>query len=1049
MRKAIKFLGVIIFTLVLFFTVAAVAFYYLIRVGEFQRFVVEEIEAKTELKIQLGEAELEVGRILGIGFRDFALSEPGASRPAITAQRVTARVALLPLFQRKVVLYGVRLYRPTARMVRDKEGRIPLLDKLLNLPFLKQEATQFGLDLHAIGIQDGEVDFEDQQAESGPRTLRYRDIDLDLERIRGQKLQDFVRQLVKLKQPEPQGTALDFDLKSAIEIENKKTTVRAKGRMVFPKETLEFRKTWWNAQMQFENLPSEFVRQYFGSPWPEKAVTGVFAPRFHIEGNPTNQVRLQGALSFKNVVINAPDLFGGPLSPGEGQAEFDVDWKPQRLGISFFDFRSKDLKFTVRGETRVTPAHDIHVQLNLSAPWLPLVVLRKYLPLKMVGSPQLEGFVDSLQEGQLQLKQVGLNGTLAEIRNVAESAAKGRVWFDAELRNGGMKPNAGGYLALQGVQGLLRLEKGVLTFQDLNGNYGQSRFTDFDGRYELVPGGKGNLEIRALGDVDLTELREQIKLGVFPSQMAKLSSSVTELGGKGRIRLSLQRLGESAPRFEGKVALENARVRFDDISLTEVRGDLALSPTEIHAEKLRALLSNSPVEIQLSLINYASDAGSFDLQVESTGGVKAGIVTRLLLSTGSLEDPGIVRGAVRYQGSLGDKGDRRFTGNLDLSGVKLDHKPLLQPLRELSGRVNFDETGIDFQSLKGLLLGTPFEFGGRWRYTQKPQLVFSFAAPSLDVAYLLSQIDPESTEWYETLTAQGKVSLLKGHIRGFEFTELKTDLNVDHRVWRLENSVMRSAGGVVQGVATIADNPDLVKFSLEPKIQAVLVQGMLNWFEASQVEVTGKVNMTGNLESAGQDGTERKRNLNGALSLRIEDGTIHRLRVLVQILNLLDLSRWFTLRMPDLRKNGIRFRSISGDFKVNQGAFSTQNLIVDSDDLRMTGGGKIDVANDEIDFVLAVRPFAGIDTAIGYIPLIGRGIAAIKNSFLVASFNVRGPLEDPTITPAPLSTLSEVFFGVLGIPKNMIGLGDEGKREEPPKDQQVEPTKEKPPAPVQ
>ena len=1048
MRKAIKFLGVIIFTLVLFFIVAAGALYYLIHVGEFQRFVVEEIGAKTELQIQLGEAELEVGRILGIGFRDFALSEPGASRPAITAQRVTARVALLPLFRRKVILYGVRLYRPTARMVRDKEGRIPLLDKLLNLPFLKEEATQFGLDLQAINIVDGEVYFEDQQTEGSPQRIRFRDIELEVEQVRGQTLLNFVKEFVHRKQPDPPGAALDFDLKSAVETDNEQTTLRAKGRMGFPKETLEFRKTWWNAQMQFENLPSEFVRQYFGSPWPKKAVTGVFAPRFHIEGNPTNQVRLQGALSFKNVVINAPDLFGGPLSPGEGQAEFDVDWKPQRLGISLFDFRSKDLKFTVRGETRVTPAHDMHVQLNLSAPWLPLVVLRKYLPLKMMGSPQLEGFVDSLQEGQLQLKQVGLNGTLAEIRNVAESATKGRVWFDAELRNGGMKPNAGGYLALQGVQGLLRLEKGVLTFQDLNGNYGQSRFTDIDGRYELVPGGKGNLEIRALGDVDLTELREQIKLGVFPAQMAKLSSSVTELGGKGRIRLSLQRLGESAPRFEGKVALENARIRFDDFFLTEVRGDLALSPTEIHTEKLRALLSNSPVEVQLSLINYASDAGSFDLQVESTG-VKAGTVARLLLSTGSLEDPGMVRGAVRYQGSLGDKGDRKFTGNLDLSGVKLDYKPLLQPLRDVNGRVNFDETGIDFQSLEGLLVGAPFEFGGRWRYTQKPQLVFNFVAPSLDVAYLLSQIDPESTEWYETLTAQGKVSLLKGRMRGFEFTDLKSDLNVDHRVWRFENSVMRSAGGVVQGVATIADKPDLVKFSLEPKIQAVLVQGMLNWFEASQVEVTGKVNMTGNLESAGQDGTERKRNLNGALSLRIEDGTIRRLRVLVQILNLLDLSRWFTLQMPDLRKNGIRFRSISGDFKVNQGAFSTQNLIVDSDDLRMTGGGKIDVANDEIDFVLAVRPFAGIDTAIGYIPLIGRGIAAIKNSFLVASFHVRGPLEDPTITPAPLSTLSEVFFGVLGIPKNMIGLGDEGKGEEAPKDQQVEPTKEKPPAPVQ
>jgi uncharacterized protein YhdP len=236
---------------------------------------------------------------------------------------------------------------------------------------------------------------------------------------------------------------------------------------------------------------------------------------------------------------------------------------------------------------------------------------------------------------------------------------------------------------------------------------------------------------------------------------------------------------------------------------------------------------------------------------------------------------------------------------------------------------------------------------------------------------------------------------------------------------------------------------------MKPVIQNVPLQGVLNWFDAGETEMTGKVNIAGNLESFGKGGQERKRNLNGAFNLRIEDGTIHRLRLLVQILNLLDLSRWFTLQMPDLGKDGIRFRSITGDFKVTQGVLSTQNLIVDSNDLRMTGGGKIDVANEEIDFVLAVRPFAGIDTAIRYIPLIGRGIAAIKNSFLVASFNVRGSLEDPVITPAPLSTLSEVFLSVLGIPKSMIGLDDEQKKAQPEKDEAAPPAGEHPAPPSQ
>src|SRR5262245_5193950 len=1044
MRKALKCFGVILFTLALFVIVASLAFYHLIRTGELRRYLISEIESTTNFKVQLGDAELAMGRILGIGFSDFALSEPDAISPAITAQRITARVALLPLFERKLILYGVRLYKPTARLVRDKEGQFPLLEKLRDLPFWTQEATQFGLDLHAIRVRDGEIDFEDQQSHKGPRMTRFRNVDLDIEPIRGQRSADLVKEVANLSRSEPQGAALDFNLRSAVEIDNEKTTLRTQGRMVFPQRTSEFRKAWWNADLQFDNLSAEFLRQYIGIEWPMKTVTGVFSPRLHIEGSPADQIRLRGALTFKQLAIDVPDLFTEPLSPGDGQAEFSFDWKPQRLGITLFDFRSKELRLTVKGETRLMVTNDPHVQLNVTAPALPLVALRKYLPLKMMDSPPLESLVGSIQEGELQLKRLGINGSLSELRSTAQSAAKGLVWFDGELRNVGLRPIADGYLPLQGIQGLIHLEKGIFTFKDLSGNYGQSRFTDVNGTYALVPEGKGDLDVRARGELDLSELREQMKLGVFPTQVTKLSSSLGDLGGKGQIQLNLRRSAESPPSFEGSLTLDNARLRFDDISLTEIKGDLSLSPTEIRGEKVRALLSNSPVQIQLSLTNYASDGGNFDLRVDSTG-VKAGTVTRVLLSTGSTEDPGIVSGSVRYQGLLGNKGDRKFTGNLELFGVKLEHKPLLQPLREVSGRVNFDDTGIDFQSLKGLLVGMPFEFGGRWRYTQKPQLIFTLAAPTLDLAYLLSQIDAESIEWYDTLTAQGKVSLLRGSMKGFEFSDLKSDLNLDRRVWRLENSAMRSADGSIQGTVTVADKPDSVKFALAPKIQSVPIQEVLNWFETSQSEVTGRVNMTGYLESAGKDGAERKRNLNGSLSVRIDDGTIHRLRLVVQLLNLLDLSRWFTLKLPDLSKEGIRFRSISGDFGVERGVFSTQNLIVDSDDLRMTGSGKIDVANDEIEFVLAVRPFAGIDTAINYIPLLGRGIAAIKNSFLVASFNIKGPIEDPTITPAPLSTMSEWVFGVLGIPKNIIGWGGDERKELPQNNPPTESTNENAP----
>ena len=475
--------------------------------------------------------------------------------------------------------------------------------------------------------------------------------------------------------------------------------------------------------------------------------------------------------------------------------------------------------------------------------------------------------------------------------------------------------------------------------------------------------------------------------------------------------------------------MDNAQLRKDEFLLRQLRGVIDFTGTEIRTERMSATISGSPIQIGFVVKDYASQDGVFEVSVDSTG-LKSGIITRLVLSSGSINDPGIVSGSVRYQGSLIHKDKRSFTGSLNLVDVQLATPPLLQPIRALNGSIKIDESGIDFQNVRGLLVGFSSAVSGRWRYGEKPQLLFDFRAPRLDITYLLSQVDAESSEFYANLQAQGRIAIASGKIKALEFAELQSDLTIDQRVWRLSNLTARAAGGAVQAKASIDDRPDTLSLRTDSQIRGVPVQSFLRWFDMTTTEMSGTVNLAGSLETTGNDDAERKKNLNGAFNLKIAEGIIHRMRILVQILNLLDLSRWFTLQLPDLTKDGIRFRSIAADFKVNNGVYFTQNLVVDSDDLRMTGTGRIDVPKDEIDFIIAVRPFAGIDSAIHHIPLLGRGIAAIKNSFLVASFNLKGPIEEPTITPAPLGTLSEWFWGVLGIPKNAIGLGDDPKRDD-------------------
>lgn len=1019
MRRTLKLIGFLTAFLVLAIVIIALAAYRLVQVGEVHRFLSAQIEKQTGLQTRLGAAELEIGWVTGIAFSDLALSEVNAAAPAITAERLTARIALLPLLRRQLIFYEIRLRKPAAQLARDRDGRVPLLDKLLNLPFFKEQNTEFTFDLRSIRVRDGDITVLNHRHEGEPEIWRAAGVDIEIDRLGAAPLRAFLKNALKRQAADAAGEALSFELRSDLIRGEAKMLLKAQGQLAFPQKIMALHEAHWDGDIELANVPASLITEHAGARLPVKSLDGYFAQRVHIQGSPASLLRAKGVFEFRQVAIDAPELLLAPLRGLDGRASFAVERTPKELQLSQAELRVKDIRLALQGSVAELDGNDPRVRLALTAAPAPANMLMQFLPLKLFGSPRLEQALDAIRSGQLEVKKLAVQGSLSQLRR-PEIAAR-QISLAVELRDFAAQFDQA--LPMRGVHGKVNFADGILTMTEARGAYGDSRFSRLGGSYDWIGQTPGKLEIEAQGDVDLAELREQARTQRVSEKLAKILAAVKDLTGRGKVNVSIQRLPNAPLQFDGRLSVEQARLRYDGILLSEIAGDVTLTPNEISAERVRAQLAGSPMHARLAVKNYAGEDGTFDLSIDSPA-MRAGVLASLLLDSGGAQDPGIVRGAVRYVGALNDPKRRKLTGDLELVNVQLLFRPLLQPLRELNGRIKIDESGIEFQNLKALLVGFPASASGRWRYSGSPQLFFDFAAPHLDITYLISQLDPESSEFYANLVGQGKIALAKGRIKNFEFGELHSQVTIDHRVWRLTNLTARSAGGTIQGVTTIFDKPDTLGVAAEPKVQGVPVQSFLRWFDVTNTEMSGRVNLAGKLETTGRNDVERRRNLNGAFNLRIEDGTIHRMRILVQILNLLDLSRWFTLQIPDLAKDGIRFRAITGDFKVVQGVYSTENLVVDSNDLRMTAAGKIDVPKDELDFVIAVRPFAGIDTALNFIPLIGRGVAAIKNSFLVASFNLQGPIDNPTITPAPLGTLTEWFWGVLGIPKNMIGLGE-------------------------
>lgn len=1020
MTKVLKIASIVGIALALLFGVLLFAFYHLIQVGEFRRFLISEFEKRTQLKVEVGEAELQMGRVVGISFRDFTLLEPDSTHPMMTAQKILIRVALLPLLERKMIFNEIRFHQPAFQVVRDESGKVPLLDLMVSFLFQKQKEVQFTLDLREIRFEKGHISFLDHRGEQDPIVTHLREIDLNLRRIPAKGFSRSGSQVpIEVADHGEGEPALEFSFKAAIEKDGKKVGFLSKGKVLFPKEGFELRQAWFDADMRVEALPTALFWDYYGQLLPIKAMHGTLGSRLRWQGSLAKRVHVKGEIDFKRLAVDASDIFAGELAPGDGRLVLEMELGPQEIRFSRFDLRSQEITLAGQGAVRFLEK-DCYLEVRLATPFLPLQSARKYIPLKILNSPAWGQLVHALNQGELRLTKAEVSGRLSQLRQL-EPGFENHIGIDAEVRRAGGDVEGDRYLPIRGVSGRFVLEKGILYYKGVHGYYGQSYLAEVEGSHKGVLRDRGLLELRVRGEVDLGELREQLKMGLLPAQADKVTANLNELGGKGKIGLFLREDFASQHHYEGQLSLENARLQIGDISLTQVRGDLSVSPDEIRAERVTALLSGSPLHIQVTLRNYLSDGSVFDLKLDSPG-VKAGDVSRILFSRGSPTDPGTVRGNIRYQGPMNSTKERVLSGSLELAGVRLPLRPFTQPLQDLSGKVRFDERGIDFLGLKGRLAGSEFDFTGQWRDSERPQMVFSLVSPVMDLGHLLSQIDSVADEWYDRLQAKGRVRINKGRYKGFEFSELGTDLVLEKRVWRLDNFSARSLGGTVHGNGYFIDDPKGLRFSVEPKVQGVPVQGFLGWFDIGTREITGNVNLAGKLESSGETGTEIKRNLSGNFQLEIKDGVARRMQLLVRILSLVDLTRWFSFQLPDFNQKGIRFRSVTGDFKVDKGIYSTENFLVDSDDISITGAGQFDGPNEVIDAVVALRPFPRMGSIVSYIPLIGPGIAAIKDSIMVASFRVQGPVEEAIITPAPLSTLSEFFFSALKIPQRLITL---------------------------
>jgi hypothetical protein len=376
-------------------------------------------------------------------------------------------------------------------------------------------------------------------------------------------------------------------------------------------------------------------------------------------------------------------------------------------------------------------------------------------------------------------------------------------------------------------------------------------------------------------------------------------------------------------------------------------------------------------------------------------------------------------------------------GEVQLKGISLKHQKIPVHLSHIEGSLLLSSEKIRFDRLKGTIGTSPLTLSGAlsWKTLEtrgenpfaKPIRFFSFeiSSPQLN----LDPIFPKQEKPTSSLPARlrdllsqwsfdGKVEVDEIIFRGLHYRELKTELKtVDGKLF-LSPFQLKGFEGDLWGEEWIEPTEKGIRFEIKPRLSnlsaKLLLQMLLHKGEEEKVSLTGRANFDKvELRGEGEDFQKIKESLSGRLRLEMENGVIEKGNILAKIFSILNVSQLFWGRLPDLKTKGLPYRSIMATLVVQEGVAYTEDLIVESDAMRITLVGSIDVGKNLIDAKIGIHPLITVDMVLSHFPIAGYILTGKDKAFLSYVYEVKGDLDDPEIKSVPIKGLGEKFLGIV------------------------------------
>jgi uncharacterized protein YhdP len=986
-------------------------------------------------------------------FTHVTVKEKESAATFISADRLSVRLALLPLLERKLVLHDIDLEKPVITISRDQTGVFNFSDILESKEVKKDEIE---VQIRGIRIKKGEIRFTDMAV--APQGLATILTETDL------SIGHFAR-----------GKNCAIKLNTDIVHGGKRGSLTLSGSAKVAAKDKPLSDSVLNVVVSTNKLDASPFWPYYSRFVPFRQILGWLDMESSFKGKLT-EFTSKGKVRITGLRFDYPQVFHAVLTPRDLNFSYDMALNPADITVKALDLTVDGLNVKGNCAIRDINTSDLRITAKAKTSTFNLENFNRYIPYGIIVKDTADYIEQHIKGGIYRLDDGRLDGRVSQIAHMERGNNYNVLFINGRVEKGVVSygPNNPTF---NSIKGTLEMRGKDFNLIKMSGNFGGSPFT-LDGKITDYP--------------LTTPAGYPFTMSITPNQPELAWLLRKEMGARlgftGKTTLHLAGSGfTSNYNLAGEWALTPAVYSYPDL-ISKPAGrpnSLAFKGNVTREEmKISSLQFNlAPMVLNIGASYRFAGKERLALDIKSNQ-FQVGEVAAMLPRITKYQPSGKLQTSLHGESLDHNATDLHWGGSILFTDFSFRPNELIKSVSNLSGGINFSGDTLETSQLAARVGNTIIYCRGKMIGFTNPVLSLAFSSPSLNPADFGLHIPEKEARLAKV---QGNISLqdnnlqiksfttqlnrsvlnLKGSVQnldnpnidlsitspylevediilagslerikkqaapsapmvlkaafqvdegkawGTDFKKLQSTVIYENNILYLQPLECAALDGNISGKARIDFGTNrAARYQLSYNLSKVSAEKFMLAAGVKTQEITGALTLQGDLTAKGKNGDELKRTALGSAKVHFEEGKLKKFAVLSKIFSILNFSQLLKFQLPDMVSGGMPYNKITATLAIKDGIISSNDLYVASDAINISAIGKADLVKNELDATIGVKPLQTFDKVLSHIPIAGWILTGKNKSLITAYFEAKGKLEDPTVRAIPVQSIAKGVFNI-------------------------------------